>query len=50
MTLSDDPVVLRGPCRTGEHTRRVLTELDFSAERIDELVRAGIAGEPVGSA
>ena len=50
VTLSDDPVVLRGPCRTGEHTRRVLTELDFSAERIDELVRAGIAGEPVGSA
>ena len=46
VTLSEDPVSLRGPCRTGEHTRRVLGELGLSAERIDALVRAGVAGEP----
>ena len=46
VTLSDDPVVLHGPCRTGEHTRRVLEELGFSAEQIEALLSAGVAGEP----
>jgi crotonobetainyl-CoA:carnitine CoA-transferase CaiB-like acyl-CoA transferase len=46
VTLSDDPVALRGPCRTGEHTRRVLEELGLARERIDALLSAGVAGEP----
>lgn len=46
VTLSDDPVALRGPCRTGEHTRPVLEELGLTRERIDALLSAGVAGEP----
>jgi crotonobetainyl-CoA:carnitine CoA-transferase CaiB-like acyl-CoA transferase len=40
--LSDDPAVLRGPCRAGEHSRRILGELGLSSERIDELARLGV--------
>jgi crotonobetainyl-CoA:carnitine CoA-transferase CaiB-like acyl-CoA transferase len=40
--LSDDPAVLRGPCRAGEHSRKILAELGLSAARIDELVRLGV--------
>ena len=39
--LSDDPVTLRGPCRTGEHTRSVLAELGCRAERIEALLGRG---------
>ncbi len=46
VTLSDDPVSLRGPCRSGEHTRRVLAELAYSNERIEALLGAGVVGEP----
>jgi crotonobetainyl-CoA:carnitine CoA-transferase CaiB-like acyl-CoA transferase len=46
VTLSDEPVALRGPCRAGEHTRSVLAELGLPDERIDALVEAGIAGAP----
>ncbi len=40
--LSDDPAVLRGPCRAGEHSRQILGELGLPAERIDELSRLGV--------
>jgi crotonobetainyl-CoA:carnitine CoA-transferase CaiB-like acyl-CoA transferase len=46
VTLSDDPVTLSGPCRTGEHTRRVLAELGLEPERIAALLAVGVAGEP----
>ena len=46
VTLSDDPVSLQGPCRTGEHTRSILAELELSPERIEALLAAGIAGTP----
>jgi crotonobetainyl-CoA:carnitine CoA-transferase CaiB-like acyl-CoA transferase len=40
--LSDDPAVLRGPCRAGEHSRQILGELGLSEVRIDELARLGV--------
>ena len=40
--LSDDPAVLRGPCRAGEHSRPILGELGLSEARIDELARLGV--------
>jgi crotonobetainyl-CoA:carnitine CoA-transferase CaiB-like acyl-CoA transferase len=42
VTLSDDPAVLSGPCRAGEHSRRILGELGLPADRIDELARLGV--------
>jgi crotonobetainyl-CoA:carnitine CoA-transferase CaiB-like acyl-CoA transferase len=32
------------PYRVGEHTRKVLAEIDYSTDRIDELQRAGVIG------
>jgi crotonobetainyl-CoA:carnitine CoA-transferase CaiB-like acyl-CoA transferase len=46
VTLSDERPVLRGPCRTGEHTRRVLEELGYAAERIEALARSGVVAGP----
>jgi crotonobetainyl-CoA:carnitine CoA-transferase CaiB-like acyl-CoA transferase len=43
VTLSDDQPELRGPCRAGEHTRSVLAELGLSDERIEAMIRAGVA-------
>jgi crotonobetainyl-CoA:carnitine CoA-transferase CaiB-like acyl-CoA transferase len=40
--LSEDPAVLRGPCRAGEHSRKILGELGLSEARIDELIRLGV--------
>ena len=34
------------PYRVGEHTRKVLGEIDYSTDRIDELRRAGVIGMP----
>jgi crotonobetainyl-CoA:carnitine CoA-transferase CaiB-like acyl-CoA transferase len=34
------------PYRVGEHTRKVLAEIDYSSDRIDELQRAGVIGMP----
>ena len=34
------------PYRVGEHTRKVLGEIDYSSDRIDELQRAGVIGMP----
>jgi crotonobetainyl-CoA:carnitine CoA-transferase CaiB-like acyl-CoA transferase len=40
MRLSATPGLKRGPApRFGEHTREILEELGYSAERVDELVR-----------
>ena len=39
------PSVRRGPPGLGEHTREVLRELGYSDQRIDELVRQGVARE-----
>jgi len=35
-----------GPYRVGEHTRKVLAEINYSTDRIDELHRAGVIGMP----
>jgi crotonobetainyl-CoA:carnitine CoA-transferase CaiB-like acyl-CoA transferase len=40
--LSDDPAVLRGPCRAGEHSRKILAELGLSEARIEELIALGV--------
>jgi crotonobetainyl-CoA:carnitine CoA-transferase CaiB-like acyl-CoA transferase len=40
--LEGDPAVLRGPCRAGEHSRKILGELGLSEARIDELIRLGV--------
>ena len=32
------------PYRVGEHTRKVLGEINYSTDRIDELQRAGVIG------
>jgi crotonobetainyl-CoA:carnitine CoA-transferase CaiB-like acyl-CoA transferase len=40
--LEGDPAVLRGPCRAGEHSRKILGELGLSAARIDELIGLGV--------
>jgi crotonobetainyl-CoA:carnitine CoA-transferase CaiB-like acyl-CoA transferase len=45
VNLSDDPAVLRGPCRAGEHSRQILGELGLSEGRIDELVRLGVTAD-----
>jgi crotonobetainyl-CoA:carnitine CoA-transferase CaiB-like acyl-CoA transferase len=44
--LDGDPVHPQGatPYRVGEHTRKVLGELNYSTERIDELQRSGVIG------
>jgi crotonobetainyl-CoA:carnitine CoA-transferase CaiB-like acyl-CoA transferase len=34
------------PYRVGEHTRKVLAEINYSSDRIDELQRAGVIGMP----
>ena len=34
------------PYRVGEHTRKVLGEINYSSDRIDELQRAGVIGGP----
>ena len=34
------------PYRVGEHTRKVLGEINYSTDRIDELLRAGVIGTP----
>ena len=34
------------PYRVGEHTRKVLAEINYSSDRIDELQRAGVIGAP----
>ena len=34
------------PYRVGEHTRKVLGEINYSSDRIDELQRAGVIGSP----
>jgi crotonobetainyl-CoA:carnitine CoA-transferase CaiB-like acyl-CoA transferase len=34
------------PYRVGEHTRKVLGEIDYATDRIDELHRAGVIGGP----
>jgi crotonobetainyl-CoA:carnitine CoA-transferase CaiB-like acyl-CoA transferase len=34
------------PYRVGEHTRKVLGEINYSTDRIDELQRAGVIGIP----
>jgi crotonobetainyl-CoA:carnitine CoA-transferase CaiB-like acyl-CoA transferase len=34
------------PYRVGEHTRKVLAEIDYPSDRIDELQRAGVIGMP----
>jgi crotonobetainyl-CoA:carnitine CoA-transferase CaiB-like acyl-CoA transferase len=48
VTLAGDDAVLRGPCRAGEHTRTVLAELGLAPERIEALLRAGVAAGPGG--
>ena len=40
--LSDDPALMSGPCRAGQHSRQILGELGLSDERIDELARLGV--------
>jgi crotonobetainyl-CoA:carnitine CoA-transferase CaiB-like acyl-CoA transferase len=40
--LSDDPAVMRGPCRAGEHSRKILAELGLSETRIEELIGLGV--------
>ena len=44
--LDGAPMPPHGPApyRVGEHTRKVLAEIRYSAERIDELRRAGVIG------
>jgi crotonobetainyl-CoA:carnitine CoA-transferase CaiB-like acyl-CoA transferase len=46
--LDAAPVHPRGPSpyRVGEHTRKVLAELNYGTDRIDELHRAGIVAAP----
>jgi crotonobetainyl-CoA:carnitine CoA-transferase CaiB-like acyl-CoA transferase len=34
------------PYRVGEHTRKVLGEINYSSDRVDELQRAGVIGLP----
>jgi crotonobetainyl-CoA:carnitine CoA-transferase CaiB-like acyl-CoA transferase len=34
------------PYRVGEHTRKILAEIDYSRDRIDALQRAGVIGAP----
>jgi crotonobetainyl-CoA:carnitine CoA-transferase CaiB-like acyl-CoA transferase len=44
VTLSGDAATLRGPCRAGEHTRSILAEIGLAPQRIEALVRDGVAG------
>jgi crotonobetainyl-CoA:carnitine CoA-transferase CaiB-like acyl-CoA transferase len=46
--LDGAPVHPQGACpyRVGEHTRKVLGELNYSTERIEELRHAGVIGAP----
>ena len=46
--LDGAPVHPRGPSphRVGEHTRKVLGELNYSTDRIDELRQRGVIGGP----
>lgn len=44
--FSDTPGVVAPGCTVGQHTMEILTELGYSAERINDLVQSGAVGVP----